>query len=192
MTGRFRIRYEVTATTAGATRFFNPIRKRSVATDEAVSDRLTGRPLPFTIVGGGDASAVGVAEADRSEQHIAAQLPRPVSPEGGVRLLIQKTYPDAKSYFVEVNHSVFSRPLGTFDLYYDYTEVREGTDRYLNVVRKGSTVSNPAARILDTGEPLKAEVLRGGSSRPPASTSVSRSGPTARSCWCASRRWCEG
>ncbi|HWW92694.1 MAG TPA: hypothetical protein VN375_04955, partial [Vicinamibacteria bacterium] len=37
-----------------------------------------------------------------------------------------------------------------FDLYHDYTEAREGTDRYVNVVRKGSTVSNPAARILDT------------------------------------------
>jgi hypothetical protein len=49
----------------------------------------------------------------------------------------------------------------SFDLYHDYTEAREGTDRYLNVVRKGSTVSNPAARILDTGEALKAEILRG-------------------------------
>ena len=48
-----------------------------------------------------------------------------------------------------------------FDLYHDYTEAREGTDRYVNVVRKGSTVSNPAARILDTGEALKAEILKG-------------------------------
>jgi hypothetical protein len=48
-----------------------------------------------------------------------------------------------------------------FDLYHDYTEAREGTDRYLNVVRKGSRVSNPAARILDTGEALKAEILKG-------------------------------
>src|SRR5258708_21991658 len=48
-----------------------------------------------------------------------------------------------------------------FDLYHDYTEAREGTDRYVNVVRKGSTVSSPAARILDTGEALKAEILRG-------------------------------
>jgi hypothetical protein len=49
----------------------------------------------------------------------------------------------------------------SFDLYHDYTEAREGTDRYLNVVRKGSRVSNPAARILDTGEALKAEILSG-------------------------------
>jgi hypothetical protein len=102
----------VTATGAGATRFFNPIRKGSVATDEAVSDRLTGRPLPFAVVGGREAAAGGVAEADPNEQYIAVQLPRPVPPEGGVRLLIEKTYQDAKSYFVEGDHIVFSRPLG--------------------------------------------------------------------------------
>ena len=49
----------------------------------------------------------------------------------------------------------------SFDLYHDYTEAREGVDKYLNVVRKGSTASNPAGRILDTGESLKVETLRG-------------------------------
>jgi hypothetical protein len=48
-----------------------------------------------------------------------------------------------------------------FDLYHDYTETREGMDRYLNVVRPGSTASNPSARLLDTGEALKAEILKG-------------------------------
>ena len=48
-----------------------------------------------------------------------------------------------------------------FDLYHDFTETREGMDRYLNVVRQGSTVSNPSARILDTGEALKPEILKG-------------------------------
>ena len=48
-----------------------------------------------------------------------------------------------------------------FDLYHDYTETREGMDRYLNVVRPGSTASNPSARILDTGEVLKPEILKG-------------------------------
>ena len=48
-----------------------------------------------------------------------------------------------------------------FDLYHDYTETREGMDRYINVVRQGSTVSNPSARILDTGEALKPEILKG-------------------------------
>ena len=36
--GKFRIIYEVTATTAGATHFFNAIRRGSVASDERVAD----------------------------------------------------------------------------------------------------------------------------------------------------------
>ena len=48
-----------------------------------------------------------------------------------------------------------------FSLYHDYTESREGTDKYLNVVRTGSTVSNTSGRLLDTGEVLKAETLTG-------------------------------
>jgi len=49
----------------------------------------------------------------------------------------------------------------SFDLYHDYTESRPGVDKYLNVVRQGSRASNPSARILDTGEKLSAETLRG-------------------------------
>ena len=49
----------------------------------------------------------------------------------------------------------------SFDLHHDYTESGEGIDKYLNVVRKGSTVSNPSARVLDTGEKLRVETLRG-------------------------------
>ncbi len=48
-----------------------------------------------------------------------------------------------------------------FDLYHDYTESRAGVDRYVNVVREGSRVSRPSARILDTGAMLTAEILRG-------------------------------
>jgi len=48
-----------------------------------------------------------------------------------------------------------------FSLYHDYTESREGTDTYLNVVRTGSTVSNTSGKVLDTGEVLKAETLTG-------------------------------
>ena len=49
----------------------------------------------------------------------------------------------------------------SFSLYHDYTESREGVDKYLNVVRAGSTVSNPSARLLDTGEGLRTEILKG-------------------------------
>ncbi len=49
----------------------------------------------------------------------------------------------------------------SFRLYHDYTETRPGVDRYLNVVRAGSSVSDPEARLLDTGEALKVETLKG-------------------------------
>jgi hypothetical protein len=48
-----------------------------------------------------------------------------------------------------------------FSLYHDYTETRPGVDRYLNVVRAGSTVSDPSAIVLDTGERLPVETLAG-------------------------------
>lgn len=49
----------------------------------------------------------------------------------------------------------------SFDLYHDYTEERVGTGLYVNVVRTGSTASNPSAVNLDTGEKLTAERLKG-------------------------------
>jgi len=49
----------------------------------------------------------------------------------------------------------------SFDLSHDYTESREGIDKYFNVVRKGSRASNPSAMILDTGEKLSVETVRG-------------------------------
>ena len=48
-----------------------------------------------------------------------------------------------------------------FSLFHDYTETRVGVDKYINVVRTGSRVSNPSAYILDTGEVLKHETLKG-------------------------------
>ena len=48
-----------------------------------------------------------------------------------------------------------------FSLYHDYTESRAGVDKYLNVVRTGSTVSKLSAKILDTGEALKGDILTG-------------------------------
>jgi len=48
-----------------------------------------------------------------------------------------------------------------FNLYHDYTESRTGVDKYLNVVREGSTVSNPSADILDTGEKLSTRLMTG-------------------------------
>jgi hypothetical protein len=109
---QFRILYEVTATSPGALYYFNPIRKGSEASDESVLDRMTGKALRFEEVSGADARAAGMARADLETRYIKVTLPRPV-PEGGqVRLRIDKTYKDAKSYFKEGELVVFSRPLG--------------------------------------------------------------------------------
>ena len=48
-----------------------------------------------------------------------------------------------------------------FDLYHDYTEEKAGVGRYINVVRTGSTATNPGARNLDTGEAIPAVHLKG-------------------------------
>lgn len=264
-TASFKIYYEVTATTAGAKVFYNPIRKGSTASDEAVYDAMTGAPLHFAVVSGADARQDPLmARADATTDYIKVDLARPVPPDGQGRVIIVKTYKDAKSYYREGDAMVFNRPLGirrnkvvlpggyeliacnvpsqvlsepdgrisisfmngsageapliikaklgaqtgaaaapkpptsarswespftgegergrlserahqdrdivyflnqpethSFSLYHDYTESRPGANQYLNVVRAGSTVSNPAAYILDTGEVLQSRVMTG-------------------------------
>jgi hypothetical protein len=266
-TASFKIEYEVSATTAGAKLFWNPIRKGSVASDEAVYDMMTGAPLKFQQISGAQAKAHGLDGADLENDYIEVQLARPVPPDGGqARIRIVKTYQDAKSYVRQGDGIVFDRPLGirrnavilpagyqltdcnvpsqvlsepdgririsflhqapgqaalvlkakpgaptgesakprspsttarswepppsqgptererlserahqdrdiiyylqspetnAFALSHDYTESREGTDKYLNIVRPGSKVSKPSGKILDTGQTLKTEILTG-------------------------------
>src|ERR1700745_1608671 len=83
----FKITYEVTATTAGAKFFYNPIRKGSVASDEQVID------------------------AARGTNSIKVTLARPVPEKGQGRIIILKTYADPKSYFTDDKGIVFDRPL---------------------------------------------------------------------------------
>jgi hypothetical protein len=111
-TAQFRILYEVTAITPGALYYFNPIRKGSVASDESVIDRMSGKPLKFEEVSGADARSAGMERADLDTRYIKVTLPRAVPKDGQVRLLIDKTYKDAKSYFTDGELIVFSRPLG--------------------------------------------------------------------------------
>ena len=264
-TASFKIRYEVSATTPGAKVFFNPIRKGSVASDEAVFDAMTGEALHFEVVSGADARKDPLmADAPPDGSYIKTQLARAVPPGGGGRLLIVKTYKDPKSYYREGDSIVFNRSLGikrdsvvlppgyelvgcnvpsqvlpepdgriaisflnagageaplmlraklgaetgpaaaprpltesrsweapfpgeterqrlgerahqnrdivyfleqpethAFSLYHDYTESRPGVDKYLNVVREGSTVSEPSAYVLDTGERLETRLMNG-------------------------------
>ena len=261
----FKIYYEVTATAAGAKVFFNPIRKGSTASDEAVYDAMTGESLRFEVVSGAEAVKDPLMPgADPSGSYIRVQLARPVPAEGQGRILIVKTYRDPKSYNRDGDAIVFNRGLGikrnsvvlpkgyelvgcnvpsqvlsepdgriavsfinagageapltlrakpgaqtgpsaaphplkqtrsweapfpgetererlserahqdrdivyflqqpethAFSLYHDYTESHPGADKYLNVVREGSTVSDPAAYILDTGEKLPTRLMTG-------------------------------
>jgi hypothetical protein len=112
-TAQFHILYEVTAIQPGATVFFNPIRKGSEASGERVFDRMSGEELKFEVVSGQEARKTGLPRADAEMDYIRIRLPRPVPAEGGqVRLLIEKTYKDPKSYYREGNTFVFSRSLG--------------------------------------------------------------------------------
>jgi hypothetical protein len=112
-TASFRIDYEVTATTSGARSFWNPIRKGSVATDEAVYDLMTGAPLKFEQVSGAVAKAHGLDDAEPDSDYIEVHLARPVPPDGGqARIRILKTYQDARSYVRQGDAIVFDRPLG--------------------------------------------------------------------------------
>jgi len=112
-TASFKITYEVTATTAGAKYFYNPIRKGSVASDESVLDAHLGTPLHFEVVSGTDARRdTLMPDADEATEYIRVTLTSPVPQHGQARLLIVKTYKDAKSYHLDGNMLVFERPLG--------------------------------------------------------------------------------
>ena len=112
-TASFKIYYEVTATTAGAKFFYNPIRKGSVATDESVLDAMSGKPLVFAVVHGDEARRDPLLpRADLDTDYIRVTLARPVPEHGQARVIIIKTYKDPKSYTSENGSIVFNRPLG--------------------------------------------------------------------------------
>jgi hypothetical protein len=109
---QFRILYEVTATEPGAEYFFNPIRRGSEASRESVADAATGKALTHDVVSGEEARRAGLKDAETDVSYLRIRLPRPVPREGGVRLRIDKTYKDPKSYFEKGDTVVFSRSLG--------------------------------------------------------------------------------
>ena len=109
---KFKIIYDITAATPGATTYFNPIRPGSIASDEHVSDRVSGASLSFAEVGGAAACAGGVPDAAPEARFIAVTLARPVPEGGGARIRIDKTYEDAKTYHADGDAIVFDRSLG--------------------------------------------------------------------------------
>jgi hypothetical protein len=109
----FRIYYYVSATSESATRFYNQIRPGSEPDVHGVYDRMSGDTLKWAIVDGNDAKASGlIPSAQLDFQYIRVDLKRPVPENGRGRLLIDKTYKDAKSYFEEDGTLIFSRTLG--------------------------------------------------------------------------------
>ncbi|HEY7976560.1 MAG TPA: hypothetical protein VID67_00090 [Rhizomicrobium sp.] len=110
---KFRIIYDITAIWPGATAFFNPIRKGSIASDESVTDRATGKKLPFKVVSGEEAKRTGLPDGDTTYDYIRVQLAHPVPDNGGeARMRIEKTYADPKSYYQNGDTIVFDRSLG--------------------------------------------------------------------------------
>jgi hypothetical protein len=112
-TASFKIYYEVTATTAGARFYYNPIRKGSVASEESVHDAMLGTPLHYEVVSGAEARKDPLMpDADLDTNYIKVTLARPVPEHGQGRIVILKTYKDPKSYYLDGKIAVFNRPLG--------------------------------------------------------------------------------
>ena len=101
------------------------------------------------------AAPAPAAAGARTTKPIAADPAPPLPPMERVRVS-ERAFQDR-----EIVYFLKSPETHSFSLYHDYTETRPGTDRYVNVVRAGSAVSEPSAKILDTGEALKTETLKG-------------------------------
>lgn len=88
----------------------------------------------------------------------------PVAPGQGrdkSKARIDYVFPERAYQTREIVYFLQQPETNAFRLYHDYTETKEGTNKYLNVVRVGSKASNPSAKILDTGKFLKVETLKG-------------------------------
>lgn len=74
---------------------------------------MSGKPLHFEVVSGVEARKDALmADAELDTEYIKVTLAHPVPENGQGRILIVKTYKDAKSYFVDGKTIVFKRPLG--------------------------------------------------------------------------------
>jgi hypothetical protein len=103
----FRIKYLPEETRAGATELVNATRGGSEGSGIEVYDPRTGKPLEFTYAQQGN---------DPENHAIRAKLPIPV-PQGGIgRVLIYKTYKDARTYIMNGENIVWVRSLSGYRL----------------------------------------------------------------------------
>ncbi len=105
---------------------------------------IAARPTPTPAPAAGEAPAPPVADAPTREQ-----------PLNQIRVAERAVQDREIVYFLKEPET------HAFSLYHDYTASREGEHQYVNVVRAGSSVSEPSAKILDTGEALKTRTLTG-------------------------------
>ena len=61
----------------------------------------------------------------------------------------------------EILYELLDPASNAFRITHDYTESRPGRAHYFNVVRAGSHVTDPASLDLDSGKPLKYEIMTG-------------------------------
>ena len=73
---------------------------------------MSGQPLKWEVVSGAQARKEGHPTADLETEWLKVHLARPVPKGGEGRVLIDKTYKDAKSYFRDGDTIVFDRSLG--------------------------------------------------------------------------------
>ena len=110
----------------------------------------------------GPAAAPLVIRAKPGLAPFKASLPTSRGPATSTSLAAQSTRLSERAYQDrEIVYFLNDPTTNSFSLYHDYTESRPGIGHYFNVVRAGSRVSNPSAKILDTGETLKVETLKG-------------------------------
>jgi hypothetical protein len=102
----------VSATAPGSTLYHNALRKGSEHLVDRVTDLATGKLLTWKIVHGDEAKANGLASASNDTDYLQVNLAHPVPPNAEYRLLIDKSYKDAQSYYSDVDRIIFIRTLG--------------------------------------------------------------------------------
>ena len=245
-TSTYRVSFEVSATSEGATRYSDPIVPGTTVIDATATDLMTGQPLTVVtnfstiavtlarpvprdgqgriridktvrdavhyVVVDGTGTLTAVLPARRGSlalpagyELVACNLPSQVlmMPDGRIAVSFMVQTPGPTTLVVKTRGGIKTSPptpltdgrswepppaqgptertrLGerahqdrdityflqdpsthAFSLFHDYTESRPGVDKYVNVVRTGSEVSNPSAYILDTGQVLTQQTLKG-------------------------------
>lgn len=108
----FRIIYDVSATTANSTYYWNTLRHGSEHEVNTVWDLYSGKELQWQIVDNEIAKQNGLADAFDDTDYLQITLARAIQEGGQARIRIDKTYNDTTSYFEEEGSLVFSRSLG--------------------------------------------------------------------------------